>query len=296
MADPLVPLPNDPAGLQPLPEPPRVSIVIVTRNQAESLRRCLTALAQSTLADSTQILVVDNNSRDGSNAIQDDFESIIYLKLPKNFGFTKAANIALRSTQAELILFLDPRVELAPTAVAALADSVEAEGEAAAACAWLETPAGAPAAVLRNLPAPGSLDPPFFAPSAKPSEPEPVAFPGLHALMIRKSFLKGMNFLDEHYGELWADAEIAAQVRRAGRKIRMLPAASGVFHESEAPPPLDPALLAADFDTGAATYLSKHCGGGIGYRITSALGALVSFKIGHFMHLLGGQKIDGSHE
>ena len=27
-----------------------------------------------------------------------------------------------------------------------------------------------------------------------------------------------MNFLDERYGELWADAEIAAQVKRAGRK------------------------------------------------------------------------------
>lgn len=278
------------------PEPPRVTVIIITRNQARALRRCLEALHKSTILEQIEIIVVDNASTDGSNVIQDDFEKITYLKLPKNFGFTKAANIALRSSLAESILFLDPRVELAPEAIAVLAAEVTEESMTAAACAALTTPDGAPARVMRKVPSPDNLRPELTALPAFPAEPAPVEFPGVFALLIRKAFLKGMNFLDERYGELWSDAEIAVQVRRADRKIMLLPAAKGVFHESDAAPALHPSLLEADFEQGAATYLSKHFGGGMGRRLTAALGALGTLKIGLFSNLLSGQKIDGSQE
>ena len=278
------------------PDPPRVTVIIVTRNQSRALRRCLEAVHLSTILDQIEIIVVDNASTDGSNVIQDDFEKITYLKLPKNFGWTQAANIALRSSLAESILFLDPRVELAPGAIAVLAGEVSAESEAAAACALLTAPDGAPARVMRTLPGPDNLRPELTALPSLPDEPMAVAFPGVFALLIRKPFLKGMNFLDKRYGELWADAEIAVQVKRAGRKILLLPAAKGVFHEADAAPALHPSLLEADFEQGAATYLSKHFGGGIMRRVTAALGALGTLKIGLLTNLLSGQKIDGSQE
>lgn len=283
-------------GPQVQPDPPRVTVIIITRNQARALRRCLEALHQCTILDEIEIIVVDNASTDGSNVIQDDFEKITYLKLPKNFGWTKAANIALRSSLAESILFLDPRVELAPDAIAALAAEVSEESDAAAASAVMTSPDGTPARVMRKLPKPDDLRPVLFAPSVLPTDPTPADFPGVFALLIRKPFLKGMNFLDERYGELWADAEIAAQVKRAGRKILLLPAAKAVFHEADAPPLLHSSLLEADFEQGAATYLSKHYGGGMGRRVTAALGALGTLKVGLFANLLSGQKIDGSQE
>ncbi len=278
---------------QPMADPPRVSIVIVTRNQSRALRRCMEALTKSTIADKCEIIVVDNASTDGSNAIQDDFESMTYLRLPKNFGYTKAANIALRSTLADSILFLDPRVELSPSAVETLAAEVTEESDAAAACAYLTTPDGAPARILRKLPSPENLRPGFFAASADAAT---VEFPGMFALLIRKAFLKGMNFLDERYGELWSDAEVAAQIKRAGRKIVLLQGATGVFHESEAAPALNASLLDADFEQGAATFLAKHHGGGIMRRVTAALGALATLKVGLLMNLLSAQKIDGTQE
>ena len=278
------------------PDPPRVTVIIITRNQARALRRCLEALQLSTILEQIEIIVVDNASTDGSNVIQDDFEKITYLKLPKNFGWTKAANIALRSSLAESVMFLDPRVEVAPEAIAELASVVSQESNAAAASAVLTTPEGAPARVMRKLPTPGNLEPQLFALSTLPEEPIAVDYPGVFALLIRKPFLKGMNFLDSRYGELWADAEIAAQVKRADRKILLLPTAKGIFHEADAAPALHPSLLEADFEQGAATYLSKHHGGGMGRRITAALGALGTLKLGLFSNLLSGQKIDGSQE
>jgi len=278
------------------PDPPRVTVIIVTRNQARALRRCLEALHRSTIIGQIEVIVVDNASSDGSNVIQDDFEKITYLKLPKNFGWTKAANIALRSSLAESILFLDPRVELATGAVAELAAVVSQESEAAAVTAMLTADDGKPARVLRKLPNPENLRPDTFALTATPDQPIPVDYPGVFALLIRKPFLKGMNFLDERYGELWSDAEIAAQVKRAGRKILLLPTATGVFHDADAAPPLPASLLEADFEQGAATYLSKHHGGGMGRRVSASLGALVTGKIGLFSNLVSGQKIDGTQE
>jgi GT2 family glycosyltransferase len=271
-------------------------VIVVTRNQAPALRRCLEALHRTTILDQIEIIVVDNASTDGSNLIQDDFEKITYLKLPKNFGWTKAANIALRSSLAEAILFLDPRVELAPDSIALMAAVVSEQSDSAAAAPVLTTPDGAPARVLRNLPTPEEMRPKLVPLAAIPDAPLAVPFPGVFALFIRKAFLKGMNFLDERYGELWADAEIAAQVKRAGRKILILPAARGVFHEADAAPALPPSLLEADFEQGAATYLGKHCGGGMGRRVTAALGALGSLRLGLLSNLLSGQKIDGSQE
>ena len=61
-------------------------------------------------------------------------------------------------------------------------------------------------------------------------------------------------------------------------------------------PALPAALLDADFEQGASTYLSKHFGGGMGRRVSAALGALGTLKIGLFTNLVSGQKVDGSQE
>ena len=272
----------------------RVSVLCVSRNQDENLRRCLSALANSTLAAETQIVVVDLASRDQTGAVVADYPDLTALRLPKNFGWTKAANIGLRSTQGESILFLDPRVELAPDAVGVLLDSVEENGPVAAAVPTLSLPDGSPAAYLRALPTAQSLRPILEAPRNL-AEASAVEYPGTYALLIRKSFLKGMNFLDERYGELWSDAEIAAQVKRAQRKILRVPTALGVLHP-EQPKHIDAGLLEADWHTGAAVYLKKHQGAGLAHSVGSVFGSLFTGKLGTVRHLLSGSKIDGTQE
>ena len=43
--------------------------------------------------------------------------------------------------------------------------------------------------------------------------------------MVRKQFIKGMNYFDERYGHFWADADLAMQVKHA-QKDPDLPANS----------------------------------------------------------------------
>lgn len=272
----------------------RVSVLCVSRNQDENLRRCVVALSRSTLAAETQIVVVDLASRDQTGEVVAEYPDLTALRLPKNFGWTKAANIGLRSTQGDSILFLDPRVELAPDAIAHLAGAVEETGPVAAAVATLTLPDGSPAPYLRPLPTAQQLRPSYFAP-ADLSVQETVAYPGVYALLIRKSFLRGMNFLDERYGEQWSDAEIAAQVRRAQRQILRVPQATGVLHP-EQPKRIEAALLEADWHTGSAVYLKKHQGAGVGHAVGSVVSSLFTGKLGAVRHLLSGSKIDGTQE
>ena len=62
-----------------------------------------------------------------------------------------------------------------------------------------------------------------------------VEYPGRDAVMVRKQFVKGMNYFDERYGEFWADADLAMQIRRGLKKIRMYPAIKAVRHADTSP-------------------------------------------------------------
>ena len=45
-----------------------------------------------------------------------------------------------------------------------------------------------------------------------------VEYAGRDALLVRKQFLRGMNYFDERFGEHWADLDLAMQIRRAGQE------------------------------------------------------------------------------
>jgi len=122
--------------------------------------------------------------------------------------------------------------------------------------------------------------------------------------MIRKSFLRNMNYLDERFGQFWSDTDLCAQIRRAGKKIRLL---TGVTVKLGPAPPPDAAFrsaLAADMAVGAGEYLGKYngFGAGFGFRTSAilwSLGKLLSFQepgfaFGRLIGIVSGQKVDGS--
>jgi len=120
-----------------------------------------------------------------------------------------------------------------------------------------------------------------------------VAYPGMDALLVRKQFVRGMNFFDERFGHYWADADLAAQVRRAGKKIRLYTGIRATYHAAPDPLAGDP-LAEVDCISGAAALLSKYGGGGFPFRLGAALSALGRFDIGRFSKILNGKKLDGS--
>ncbi len=294
----------------PAPLTPRVTALVTVLNQKDELRRCLKALEASTNRETLEILVVDRGSRDGSAELDSEFPGVTFLRMPRNFGRTKAWNIGVRTAAGELLLLLSPLAEVQPDTVARLAARLESDDSAAAVSPQILTPAGEP--VTRSYPLPttsllyqawknGGEIPTLALPETEGT----LDWTPFEALMVRKYFVRGINFFDERYGDSLADAELSFQIRRAGKKIVYLPDIRVLLHQGPklVAPPAVRAILSADFLSGVATFAAKRSGffAGIGCRLRAAgacLGAALTFRdsgynLKLFFAVISGQKIDG---
>lgn len=286
-------LPDSPAIT---PEIPQVSVIIVTRNQASELRRAISALENSKQREQIEILVVDCGSSDDIRALGDEHPSITMLYLPDDFGATKALNIGVRTAKSDLLLLLSPDVDVQPDTVPALMERLEGASDAAAVCPLLVDTSGQPTSLMQPLPTKEMLaqvcageDPPKLDLDLS-QESIAIPYAGRYALLIRKQFIIGMNYFDKRFGEYWADADLALQIRRAGRKVLLYPSIRAVWHD--AGKAADPVRV-CDRYVGAALLLGKYDGflSALGFRVTAILGALVHFDFSLLSGLLSGKTV-----
>ncbi len=101
--------------------PMKVSVILCTYNRSESLAKALASIAQSTVPDSVQweVLVVDNNSRDATRSVVEEFcrrdPSIFrYLFEPRQ-GKSNALNAGIQAARGEILAFTDDDVTVEPT-------------------------------------------------------------------------------------------------------------------------------------------------------------------------------------
>ncbi|HLK20327.1 MAG TPA: glycosyltransferase [Bryobacteraceae bacterium] len=285
---------------QPLPEQPaptpKVTALVFSYDSAPALRRCLAALEGSNDRALIEILVVDCGSHDESPQLDSEFEGITILRLPRYFGRTKALNIATRTAAGEYLFLLTPQVEVLPTTIPALLARMESDPEAAAVCPLLlDTESKSPPQFFR-LPTPTTGLDLISLEIDKTAAAETVEYATFDAFMVRKYFFKGINYLDERYGEFWSDAELCYQIRRAARKILVLPQVSALYTPHSPYSESSKNLLDADRVHGLAVYFGKHNGfmAGLLFRLASILKALFTLRLPLFMALVSGSKIDGS--
>jgi hypothetical protein len=84
----------------------------------------------------TEILVIDNGSRDGSvEFVERDYKPVRVIRLAENLGAGGARNVGLRDATTDLVLFIDNDVTLTGQCVDRLVDSLAAHPRAALAAA-----------------------------------------------------------------------------------------------------------------------------------------------------------------
>ncbi|MFA5644067.1 MAG: glycosyltransferase family 2 protein [Patescibacteria group bacterium] len=92
-----------------------LSIIIVSYNVKEKLQKNLESIFNSQGDFSFTVIVVDNNSIDGSaEMVEKCFPQVDLIKNDKNLGFSKANNIALEKATGDFILLLNPDMRLFP--------------------------------------------------------------------------------------------------------------------------------------------------------------------------------------
>jgi GT2 family glycosyltransferase len=105
----------------------KVSIVIVSFNQAHLLEECINSIiAYENMADK-EIIVIDNNSADGYiKRIPAKYKQVKMHYLAENIGFGNANNYAVKNiAMAENILFLNPDALLVMPIIDELVDFIE---------------------------------------------------------------------------------------------------------------------------------------------------------------------------
>lgn len=108
-------------------EMPLVSIIIVTWNGKHWLEQCLPSLKKQSYKH-TEIIIVDNNSTDGTISwVSHVYPDVSLINSKSNVGFAEGNNLGYAKATGELIYFLNNDTQLAPTAIQEMVDSLLAK-------------------------------------------------------------------------------------------------------------------------------------------------------------------------
>jgi GT2 family glycosyltransferase len=98
-----------------------VSICMVSLNCWTVLEPCLESLVDSDNRVTYEVIVVDNDSRDGTpERLAEKFPWVRVIRNDKNVGFTKATNQGIRESRGRLILWLNTDTILRPDSLSRL--------------------------------------------------------------------------------------------------------------------------------------------------------------------------------
>ncbi len=94
---------------------PKVSVIVLSKDHPEVLRRCLTSIREKTEYPDYEIIVVDNGSAPAAKARYEalcaETDAVyVYEKMP--FNFSKSCNLGAAKATGELLLFLNDDTEV----------------------------------------------------------------------------------------------------------------------------------------------------------------------------------------
>ena len=109
----------------------KLSVVIVNYNVRLLLEECIKSVEKALDGIEGDIFVIDNNSSDGSvEYIRERFPKVHIIANKENLGFARANNQAIRMTDAEYILLLNPDTVVYENTLQGCLDFMDANPEA----------------------------------------------------------------------------------------------------------------------------------------------------------------------
>jgi hypothetical protein len=204
----------------------RATIVIVSYNTRELLRRCLASLREH--APGYPVVVVDNASADGSAAtVAAEFPEVRLLRNERNVGFGAANNRALRDADTELTMLLNSDTRLESDVVDALAQTLDRHPRAAAVGCRLVSIDGSTQASVRCFPsAMHSLRRAVGIGDPLPERIAPVDAVDGAAVLLRTEAFRAVGGFDERFFLYAEDVDLCYRLSRAGWQVLYDPSVS----------------------------------------------------------------------
>ena len=218
----------------------RVSITICSWNTLPDTRACLESLEQLRDEAGFEVIVVDNNSEDGSpDMIADEFPWVRLERLYQNLGFTGGHNHAFSIRKGAHVLPLNSDTIVHPGAIRGLLDHLEANPDIGIIAPKLLNPDGSLqfscrrfpnplAALFRNTPI-GKLFPnnrftrDYLMQDLDHNQPMEVDWVSGAAFLVRDSILEEVGVFDPEYFMFCEDVDWCWRVWKSGKKVVYFP-------------------------------------------------------------------------
>ena len=109
----------------------KLSIIIVSYNVRTYLEQCLQSVQKALEGIEGEVWVVDNCSSDDSIAVlQRDYPWVRLIANTENMGFARANNLAIRQSQSDYVLLLNPDTVVAEPTLRGVVEFMDAHPEA----------------------------------------------------------------------------------------------------------------------------------------------------------------------
>lgn len=134
----------------------QLSIIIVSYNVKHYLDQCLDSVRRALQGVEAEVVVVDNHSRDGSvEFLQRRHPDVRFIASRHNLGFARANNLAIRQTESDYVLLLNPDTVVGETTLKDVLAFMESHPQAGACGVRMLQADGEPARESRRgLPSP----------------------------------------------------------------------------------------------------------------------------------------------
>ncbi len=215
-------------------ETPDLAIVLVCWNNKAYLEPCLNSLYEGGLKSRFEVVVVDNGSTDGSQAmLREKFPEVKIIQNDYNAGLGKASNQGIEATRGRHVLLLNNDTLVNGPSLDAMVDYLDKHPRVGAVGGKLLNPDGSIQACYNNFPTLweefliatqiGERIRPGYPAIMEGSEVKSVDWIGSACLTVRRAALDQVGLLDESYFIYGDEADLQYRLKRAGWDVVYLP-------------------------------------------------------------------------
>ena len=221
---------------------PQVAIVVVSYNTRSLLLECLASVTASTKSVSTELVVVDNASSDGSyEAAREARPEAVVIRNSTNLGFGAASNQAIRQTSAPFILLLNSDARLTPEAFSAMVDLLDSNSRSGAAGCRLINARGEEVVSTRNFLTPFNQAFELLSITKRTHRLRPdanltdcsVDWIEAACLIVRRAALDEVGLFDERFFMYSEDEDLCKRLKDRGWSICFTGRGTAIHHGSQ---------------------------------------------------------------
>jgi GT2 family glycosyltransferase len=215
---------------------PHVCFIVVTYNAEQFVGHCLASLlGQSYPAEKIQVMVVDNASTDSTvRIVTQRFPDITLIVSPRNLGFARANNVAIRRTDTDFVALVNADAVLEPTWLERMVEGMASDPAIAIGGCKIYYPDGLLQHVGGIIHGNGLTDHQgAFEPDAgQYNERRDVDYVTGAAMIVRREALNELGALPEEYFLYYEEVELCVRARKAGYRVVCFPDAVATHHEA----------------------------------------------------------------